>query len=126
MLCEPSVFLSFVIRLIAAHDCLGGAVQFTWTFWFDKRALAPGGRRLPGEQQLYETNLREIGSFATVEDFWRYYHHIVKPTEIEASVNDDRLSIDVAFLSFSVSSSKLTFFPLTDRLMQTVICLRAA
>jgi translation initiation factor 4E len=37
--------------------------------------------------QQYETNLREIGTFGHVEDFWRYYHHIVKPTEMECNAN---------------------------------------
>jgi hypothetical protein len=40
----------------------------------------------------YETNLRSIGNFGTVEDFWRYFHHIVKPTEMEVSaLLDERL-----------------------------------
>ena len=62
-------------------------LEYEWTFWYDKRNTAVGGGRRKGEMQHYETNLREIGDFGTVEDFWRYFHHIVKPTVMESNSN---------------------------------------
>jgi len=56
-----------------------------WSFWYDKRPAA--GKRVRGEQESYESNLREIGNFGTVEDFWRYYNHMVKPSRIENNSN---------------------------------------
>jgi len=56
-----------------------------WSFWYDKRPAA--GKRLRGEQESYESNLREIGNFGTVEDFWRYYNHMMKPSKIENNSN---------------------------------------
>jgi len=56
-----------------------------WSFWYDKRPAA--GKRVRGEQESYESNLREIGNFGTVEDFWRYYNHMVKPSKIEVNAN---------------------------------------
>jgi len=56
-----------------------------WSFWYDKRPAA--SRRIKGEQESYESNLREIGNFGTVEDFWRYYNHMVKPSKIETNAN---------------------------------------
>jgi len=56
-----------------------------WSFWYDKRPTQ--GRRMRGEQENYESNLREIGNFGTVEDFWRYYNHMVKPGKIETNAN---------------------------------------
>lgn len=56
-----------------------------WTMWYDRRPAA--GKRLKGELENYENNLRPIGSFATVEDFWRYYNHLVKPSKIELNAN---------------------------------------
>jgi len=56
-----------------------------WSFWYDKRPAA--GKRMRGEQESYENNLREIGHFGTVEDFWRYYNHMVKPSRIETNSN---------------------------------------
>jgi len=56
-----------------------------WSFWYDKRPAA--GKRVRGEQESYESNLREIGTFGTVEDFWRYYNHMVKPSRIENNSN---------------------------------------
>lgn len=56
-----------------------------WSFWYDKRPAT--SRRVRGEQDSYESNLREIGNFGTVEDFWRYYNHMVKPSKIETNAN---------------------------------------
>jgi len=56
-----------------------------WSFWYDKRPAA--GKRVRGEQESYESNLREVGNFGTVEDFWRYYNHLVKPSRIENNSN---------------------------------------
>jgi len=60
-------------------------LEHEWTLWYDKRPAA--GKRIRGEQESYESNLREIGTFGTVEDFWRYYNHLVKPSRIEHNSN---------------------------------------
>jgi translation initiation factor 4E len=60
-------------------------LEYEWTFWYDKRQNP--GRRVRGEQEAYESNLRPIGSFGTVEDFWRYYNYIVKPSRMENNAN---------------------------------------
>lgn len=60
-------------------------LEFEWTFWYDKRPAA--GKRMKGEQESYESNLRPIGTFGTVEDFWRYYNHLVKPSKLEINSN---------------------------------------
>jgi len=60
-------------------------LEYEWTFWYDKRPAA--GKRMKGEQDSYESNLRAIGTFGTVEDFWRYYNHLVKPSKLELNSN---------------------------------------
>lgn len=60
-------------------------LECEWTFWYDKRPAQ--GKRLKGEQESYESNLRAIGTFGTVEDFWRYYNHLVKPSKLEMNSN---------------------------------------
>ncbi|KAL6073871.1 Translation initiation factor eIF4e [Balamuthia mandrillaris] len=62
-------------------------LEFEWTFWYDKRRLLPKGGRVRGERQMFESNLQEIGTFGSVEDFWRYYNHMVKPSELENNAN---------------------------------------
>lgn len=65
-----------------------GSIHFLeneWSFWYDKRP-APG-KRIRGEQESYESNLREIGAFGSVEDFWRYYNHMMKPSKIDNNSN---------------------------------------
>jgi len=56
-----------------------------WAFWYDKRPLA--AKRARGEKDAYESNLRPLGSFRTVEDFWRYYNHMVKPSKMDNNSN---------------------------------------
>jgi len=68
------------INLGVAHP-----LENEWSFWYDKRPAA--GKRVRGEQESYESNLREIGNFGTVEDFWRYYNHMMKPSKIENNSN---------------------------------------
>jgi len=61
------------------------ALECDWTFWYDKRPTQ--GKRMKGEQENYESNLRAIGTIGTVEDFWRYYNHLVKPSKLEFNSN---------------------------------------
>jgi len=56
-----------------------------WVFWYDKRQLST--KRARGEKDTYESNLRPLGSFHTVEDFWRYYNHMVKPSKMDNNAN---------------------------------------
>lgn len=60
-------------------------LQNEWTLWYDQRALP--NQRARGEKELYESNLHEIGTCSTVEDFWRYYNHIVPPTRMIVNSN---------------------------------------
>lgn len=39
-------------------------LEYEWTFWYDKRPAT--GKRMKGEQESYENNLRPIGTFSTV------------------------------------------------------------
>eukprot|EP01102_Stenamoeba_stenopodia_P009739 TRINITY_DN2886_c0_g1_i1.p1 TRINITY_DN2886_c0_g1~~TRINITY_DN2886_c0_g1_i1.p1 ORF type:complete len:671 (+),score=136.06 TRINITY_DN2886_c0_g1_i1:291-2303(+) len=46
-------------------------LENTWTFWFDERPAKAG----TGSED-YESRIKEIGSFNTVQDFWRYWNNI--------------------------------------------------
>lgn len=56
-----------------------------WTFWYDRRLGA--GARVKGERERYENNLKPIGCFATVEDFWRHYNYMAKPSQLDNNAN---------------------------------------
>eukprot|EP01113_Clastostelium_recurvatum_P016346 TRINITY_DN1932_c0_g1_i1.p1 TRINITY_DN1932_c0_g1~~TRINITY_DN1932_c0_g1_i1.p1 ORF type:complete len:226 (+),score=53.84 TRINITY_DN1932_c0_g1_i1:109-786(+) len=56
-----------------------------WTFWYDRRPSA--NKRQPGEMEQYESNLRAVGTFGTVEGFWRYFNHLVGPSQLEMNAN---------------------------------------
>jgi len=60
-------------------------LEYEWTFWYDKRPAA--GKRMKGEQDSYESNLKAIGTCGTVEEFWRYYNHLVKPSKLDLNGN---------------------------------------
>jgi len=61
-------------------------LESEWTFWYDRRPTA-AAKRIRGERDQYESNLRPIGSFGTIEEFWRFYNHMVKPTRMEVNAN---------------------------------------
>eukprot|EP00188_Purpureofilum_apyrenoidigerum_P003007 Plantae.Rhodophyta-Purpureofilum_apyrenoidigerum.ctg30525.p1 GENE.Plantae.Rhodophyta-Purpureofilum_apyrenoidigerum.ctg30525~~Plantae.Rhodophyta-Purpureofilum_apyrenoidigerum.ctg30525.p1 ORF type:complete len:211 (-),score=30.98 Plantae.Rhodophyta-Purpureofilum_apyrenoidigerum.ctg30525:78-710(-) len=40
-------------------------------------------RRGPSTRtEIYGSSIREIGTFGTVEDFWSYYNHLVRPNDL--------------------------------------------
>jgi len=54
-------------------------LECSWTFWFDKKAK--------DKTKKYEENLIAIGSFSTIEDFWRYYSHLTRPADMPKESN---------------------------------------
>eukprot|EP00761_Pharyngomonas_kirbyi_P013444 gb/GECH01013473.1/.p1 GENE.gb/GECH01013473.1/~~gb/GECH01013473.1/.p1 ORF type:complete len:211 (+),score=61.95 gb/GECH01013473.1/:1-633(+) len=54
-------------------------LEHSWTLWFDKRSF--------NKDVSWEENLKCIGTFSTVEDFWSYFNFIKKPSEIPMGAN---------------------------------------
>jgi len=52
-------------------------LQYAFSFWFSKRS--PGRQQSP---QNYEQSIRYVGSFASVEQFWHLYSHMVRPNDL--------------------------------------------
>ncbi|XP_058909629.1 eukaryotic translation initiation factor 4E type 2 isoform X7 [Kogia breviceps] len=52
-------------------------LQYNYTFWYSRRT--PGR---PTSSQSYEQNVKQIGTFASVEQFWRFYSHMVRPGDL--------------------------------------------
>nr|CAG4638004.1 EOG090X0BMA [Chydorus sphaericus] len=52
-------------------------LQFTYCLWFSRRA--PGKHAAP---QSFDQNLKMVGRFGSVEQFWSYYCHLVRPCEL--------------------------------------------
>uniref|UniRef100_A0A3Q2XA15 Eukaryotic translation initiation factor 4E type 2 n=1 Tax=Hippocampus comes TaxID=109280 RepID=A0A3Q2XA15_HIPCM len=52
-------------------------LQYNYTFWYSRRN--PGR---PASTQSYEQNIKQIGSFASVEQFWRFYSHMIRPGDL--------------------------------------------
>lgn len=53
-------------------------LQYTYWLWFSKRS--------PGKQysQSYDQNLKLVGRFGSVEQFWAIYSHLVRPSEFQS------------------------------------------
>jgi len=51
-------------------------LQVSYTFWYMKRT--PGAR----SQENYERNIKKVGAFDCVEEFWSYYNHMIRPIEL--------------------------------------------
>eukprot|EP01120_Amphizonella_sp_Union-15-10_P000405 TRINITY_DN1040_c0_g1_i2.p1 TRINITY_DN1040_c0_g1~~TRINITY_DN1040_c0_g1_i2.p1 ORF type:complete len:238 (-),score=48.99 TRINITY_DN1040_c0_g1_i2:117-770(-) len=60
-------------------------LESEWTLWYDRRASTSS--RAKGEKDSYEANLQEVGTFGSVEDFWRYFNHIAKPSQLTINSN---------------------------------------
>jgi len=61
-------------------------------FWFDKRMRrgkpVTGGTVLtPVPLEDYQSNLKQVGTFKAVEDFWSLYHHMMPPSQLELNSN---------------------------------------
>jgi len=67
-------------------------IESSWTFWFDKRMRrgkpVTGGTVLtPVPLEDYQSNLKQVGTFKAVEDFWSLYHHMMPPSQLELNSN---------------------------------------
>jgi len=51
-------------------------LQYTYCLWFNRRVQ--GART----QENYEKNIKKVGTFASVEDFWDYYSHLIRPNDL--------------------------------------------
>lgn len=52
-------------------------LQYAYALWYSKRS--------PGKQnniQNYDQNLKLVGRFASVEQFWGIYSHLIRPSEL--------------------------------------------
>jgi translation initiation factor 4E len=56
------------------------ALHSRWTFWYHRR----GGVAKSAD---YNDNIKGIGSFGTVEAFWKIYDHIVRPNEFKVTTD---------------------------------------
>jgi len=54
----------------------------TWTLWFDEPRLAKASRAAD-----YESNLKSVGVFKTVESFWRCIDHVLLPSKMPVNSN---------------------------------------
>ncbi|KAF8983345.1 Eukaryotic translation initiation factor 4E type 2 [Entomortierella lignicola] len=69
-----------VAGVVAVPTSLTGSgslhpLHFNWVFWFMHRA--PGSKILN-----YESSMKKIATFGSVEDFWAVYSHLKRPHEL--------------------------------------------
>eukprot|EP01083_Nonionella_stella_P149152 473296_1 len=58
-------------------------LQTPWTlYWLNKAYLAPNST-----QELYLANLRKLGTFNSIESFWRHYCHLKRPSKLDHGFN---------------------------------------
>eukprot|EP00698_Gefionella_okellyi_P018859 TRINITY_DN5706_c0_g1_i3.p1 TRINITY_DN5706_c0_g1~~TRINITY_DN5706_c0_g1_i3.p1 ORF type:complete len:228 (+),score=30.07 TRINITY_DN5706_c0_g1_i3:49-684(+) len=62
-------------------------LEHEWTLWFDKSQGKGGKRTKKTDSQKWEDNLQKVGTFRTVEDFWRYFNNVAKPNQLEDGSN---------------------------------------
>jgi len=52
------------------------ALQYRYVLWFNRRVQ--GART----QENYEKNIKKVGSFASVEDFWEHYSFVIRANDL--------------------------------------------
>uniref|UniRef100_A0AAZ3NUV3 Eukaryotic translation initiation factor 4E type 2 n=1 Tax=Oncorhynchus tshawytscha TaxID=74940 RepID=A0AAZ3NUV3_ONCTS len=52
-------------------------LQYNYTLWYSRRTPSR-----PANTQSYEQNIRQIGTVASVEQFWKFYSHLVRPGDL--------------------------------------------
>mmetsp|Transcript_16420 Transcript_16420/g.14714 ORF Transcript_16420/g.14714 Transcript_16420/m.14714 type:complete len:232 (+) Transcript_16420:93-788(+) len=58
-------------------------LQTPWSlYWLNKNYLAPNS-----SQESYLSNLRKLGTFNSIESFWRHYTHLKRPSKLEHGFN---------------------------------------
>ncbi|XP_038049898.1 eukaryotic translation initiation factor 4E type 2-like [Patiria miniata] len=55
-------------------------LQYSYSMWFSKRT--PGNK---ASSTNYEQNIKTVGSFASVEQFWTLYTHLARPCDLTSS-----------------------------------------
>lgn len=59
-------------------------LQTGWAFWYDKKQRYDPNKVDSNE---YKGNLHKIGSFSTVEGFWKLYCHLKRPSTLDLNIN---------------------------------------
>ena len=49
-----------------------------WVFWY-----APRGRKAKADAEHYDVNLKQMGKFGSVEEFYSFYCYFKRPSEVE-------------------------------------------
>nr|XP_046185161.1 eukaryotic translation initiation factor 4E family member 2 related sequence 1 isoform X2 [Oncorhynchus gorbuscha]XP_046185162.1 eukaryotic translation initiation factor 4E family member 2 related sequence 1 isoform X2 [Oncorhynchus gorbuscha] len=52
-------------------------LQYNYTLWYSRRTPSR-----PANTQSYEQNIRQIGTVASVEQFWKFYSHLMRPGDL--------------------------------------------
>ncbi|CAM9708071.1 unnamed protein product, partial [Phaeothamnion confervicola] len=63
----------------------GRCVGDRYCFWYKRKGGGSGGG--PAASQDYESSIKPISSFKTVERFWSIYNHLQRPEEVPTSTD---------------------------------------
>ncbi len=64
-----------------AKDAGHNPLQSAWAFWYDKKQ----SRKTDSAE--FRARLHKVGSFDTVENFWKLYLYFKRPSSLETNVN---------------------------------------
>ena len=68
-------FVKYFLFLIQKPGPGEHALQYNYGFWFSRKSQG-------NKSASYDQNLKLIGTFASVEQFWHHYSHIVRPSDL--------------------------------------------
>jgi len=83
---------SLEVQLPASINQISNSpLEYAYSFWFSKRpsknaaaaAASSTATSAPGQNLNYDANLRQVGTFNTVENFWYLYSHMTRPQDLQ-------------------------------------------
>uniref|UniRef100_A0A3Q3GZZ6 Eukaryotic translation initiation factor 4E type 2-like n=1 Tax=Labrus bergylta TaxID=56723 RepID=A0A3Q3GZZ6_9LABR len=72
-----NVMFMFELSAMVSPGAGEHPLQYNYTFWYSRRTPSR-----PASSTSYEQNIRQIGTVASVEQFWRFYSHLVRPGDL--------------------------------------------
>jgi hypothetical protein len=99
-------------------------LQCAYCLWYSRRSL---GKQ--ASVQNYDQNLKLIGRFASVEQFWALYSHLVRPSDLQSHSDFHLFKVgikpmwEVSFLNIHSPVCFLTEIHLADEIAMPCTCL---
>lgn len=86
---EHSTNKENTLDTLALNNLSNNPLEYAYSFWFSKRpgkgstnSSSSSNQSNPSNPINYDSNLKLVGTFNTVEKYWSYYSHMCRPQDL--------------------------------------------